>query len=126
MSDLSASGTLLYEKKEGRSLRFGPAYAETQAARRRQKTEEFKTKYRQHRVGVESCISALVHGYEMRRNRYRRRATNRFRALCTTAALNLARAAAWRAGYRPKKHQPNLGLAVPAAVGTAGAEAKVG
>jgi transposase len=107
-------------KSDGRTLRFGPAYEETQAARRRQKTEEFKTKYRQHRGGVEGCLSTLVHGHGIRRNRYYRRATNRTRALCTAAALNLARAAAWRAGYRPKKHQPNLGLAGPATVGAVG------
>jgi transposase len=113
-------------KTEGRSLRFGPAYEETQAARRRQKTEAFKTKYRQHRGGVEACLSTLVHGHGIRRNRYYRRATNRIRALCTAAALNLARAAAWRAGYRPKKHQPNLGLAAAEAAGAAGTVAGTG
>lgn len=109
--------------KGGRTLRFGPAYEETQAARQRQKTEAFKTKYRRHRGGVESCLSALVHGHGIRRNRYDRRVKNRLRALCTAAALNLTRAAAWRAGYRPRKHQPNLGLAVRKPAAAVGAEA---
>lgn len=109
-------------KKEGRSLRFGPAYAETQAARSRQTTEAFKETYRKHRSGIEGCLSTLVWGHGIRRNRYRRRATNRIRALYTAAAVNLARAAAWRAGYRPRKHQPNLGLAAPAATPAAGAK----
>jgi hypothetical protein len=97
----------LPEEAEARraALRFGLAYPETQAARVRQTTEEFKHNYCIHRSGVEGCLSALVWGHGMRRNRYRRRATNRIRALCTGAAVNLARAAAWRAGYRPTKRQ---------------------
>jgi transposase len=102
-------------KKDGRTLRFGLAYPETQAARVRQTTEDFKHNYCIHRSGVEGCLSALVWGHGIRRNRYRRRATNRIRALCTGAAVNLARAAAWRAGYRPCKRVPTLGLAAPAA-----------
>ncbi|NTW03131.1 MAG: hypothetical protein HGA19_17935, partial [Oscillochloris sp.] len=58
-------------KKEGRTLRFGLAYPETQAARVRQTTEEFKHRYCIHRSGVEGCLSALVWGHGIRRNRYR-------------------------------------------------------
>ncbi|NJO82239.1 MAG: IS1182 family transposase [Blastochloris sp.] len=100
-------------KKEGRTLRFSHDYPETQAARSRQTTEDFKTKYRTHRSGIEGCLSALVWGHGIRRNRYRRRATNRICALGIGAAVNLARAAAWRAGYRPPKHQPSLRLIRP-------------
>jgi hypothetical protein len=47
----------------GRSLTVGPNYAELQAARLRQKTETFKEEYRQHRGGIEGCLSALVRGH---------------------------------------------------------------
>jgi transposase len=99
-------------KKEGRTLRFGPHYQETQAARKRQLTEEFKQKYRAHRCGVEGCLSALVRGQGIRTTRYDGQSKNHLRALFVGAAVNLARSAAWRAGYRPKKYPPRLGLAV--------------
>jgi transposase len=47
-------------KKEGRGLSFGPQYVETQAARQRQQTDQFKARYRAHRGGVEGCLSVLV------------------------------------------------------------------
>lgn len=99
-------------KKEGRTLRFGPHYQETQAARKRQLTDDFKQRYRAHRGGVEGCLSALVRGQGMRTTRYDGQTKNHLRALFVGAAVNLARSAAWRSGYRPKKYPPRLGLVV--------------
>jgi transposase len=111
-------------KKEGRTLRFGPHYQETQAARKRQLTDDFKTKYRAHRGGVEGCLSALVRGHGMRTTRYDGQAKNHLHALFVGAAVNLARSAAWRSGYRPKKYPPRLGLVVGnGGAGTTGAAA---
>ena len=98
-------------KKEGRSLRFGPHYETTQWARERQKTDEFKLKYRQHRGGVEGCLSALVRGQGIRVNRYIGRPKNNLRMLFVGVAVNIARSAAWLAGHRPKKRRACLGLA---------------
>jgi transposase len=99
-------------KKEGRVLGFGAHYQETQAARKRQLTDDFKTKYRAHRGGVEGCLSALVRGQGIRTTRYDGQAKNHLHALFVGAAVNLARSVAWRSGYRPKKYPPRLGLVV--------------
>jgi transposase len=99
-------------KKEGRALGFGPHYQETQAARQRQQTDTFKDEYRAHRSGVEGCLSALVRGHGIRTTRYVGQAKNNLHALFVGAAVNLARSAAWRSGYRPKKYPPRLGLVV--------------
>jgi transposase len=99
-------------KKEGRALTFGLSYQETQQARQRQQTEAFKTKYRAHRGGVEGCLSALVRGQGVRTTRYVGQGKNHLRALFVGTAVNLMRSAAWRAGYRPKKRPPRLGLVV--------------
>lgn len=48
--------------KEGRSLKFGAHYKETLAARERQQTQAFKDAYKQHRSGIEGCLSGLVRG----------------------------------------------------------------
>src|SRR5690606_25351177 len=63
-------------KKEGRSLRFGPAYQETQELRQRQQSHEFKAKYRAHRGGVEACLSAVVRGQGLRTTRHAGRRNN--------------------------------------------------
>lgn len=102
-------------QKEGRSLRFGAAYPETVAARARQKTDAFKQAYRRHRSGIEGCLSALVRGQGMRTNHYCGQAKNHLRALFIGAAVNLDRAAVWRAGARRWRRPPNLGLGPTAA-----------
>jgi transposase len=99
-------------KKSGRSLRFGRYYDETQAARKRQHTEEYKQQYRQHRSGIEGCLSGLVRGQGCRTTRYDGQEKNHLRALLVGAGVNLARSAAWRSGYRPKKRRARLGLVV--------------
>ncbi|MBI4768918.1 MAG: transposase [Chloroflexi bacterium] len=95
----------------GRTITLGPHYAELQAARERQQTEDFKARYRKHRGGVEGCLSALVRGHGVRVNRYIGRAKNNLRALFVGVAVNLRRAARWLAGLRPQARRTGLGLA---------------
>jgi transposase len=89
-------------------------HAVLQAARARQQTEEFKASYRQHRGGVEGCLSALVRGHGLRVGRYIGRAKRHLQALFTGVAANLRRAARWLAGGRAQRRRKGLELA-PAA-----------
>ncbi|NJO82232.1 MAG: hypothetical protein HC828_05090, partial [Blastochloris sp.] len=98
--------------KKGRSLRFVADYPDTQAARVRQTTDAFKSAYRAHRSGVEGCLSAVIRGQGVRTTRYIGCRSNHLHALCAGAAVNLARSAAFRAGYRPQKRPARLGLRV--------------
>jgi transposase len=102
--------------KDGRTLRFGIHYPETMAARARQRTDAFKRAYRLHRSGIEGCLSSLVRGQGIRTNHYCGRAKNHMRALFVGAAVNLDRAAAWRAGTRRRRRAPSLGLSPGAAL----------
>jgi transposase len=95
----------------GRTITIGPHHAALQAARARQQTDDFKERYRQHRGGVEGCLSSLVRGQGIRVNRYVRRAKNNLRALFVGVAVNLRRAARWLAGIRPQVRHTGLGLA---------------
>ncbi|MCK4452029.1 MAG: transposase, partial [Anaerolineae bacterium] len=97
--------------KGGRALSVGPHYDILQAARARQQTEDFKTRYRKHRSGVEGSLSALVRGHGMRVARYIGRAKHHLQALFTGVAVNLRRAARWLAGQRPQVRRTGLGLA---------------
>lgn len=96
--------------KGGRTISRGPHYEELQAARARQKTDEFKQCYKR-RGGVEGCVSVLVRGHGMRVCRYLGKAKNNLRALFVAAAVNLRRAARWLAGIRPQARRKGLGLA---------------
>ena len=98
----------------GRSISLGRHYHVLQAARARQETEEFKTRYRQHRGGIEGCLSALVRGHGLRVGRYIGRAKRHLQALFTGVAVNLRRAARWLAGKRPQAKRQGLRLAQPA------------
>ncbi len=98
--------------KDGRSLRFGPQYEETQELRKRQQSDAFKQKYAAHRGGVEAYLSALIRGQGLRTTRHIGCRNNHLHALCAGAAVNLARCAAFRAGYRPQKRPARLGLLV--------------
>lgn len=100
--------------KGGRSLSLGRHYAVLQAARTRQKTETFKKHYRQHRGGVEGCLSSLVRGHGIRVGRYIGRAKRHLQALFSGVAANLRRAARWLAGVRPQAQRHSLRL-VPTA-----------
>ena len=95
----------------GRTLNVGPHHEILQAARARQQTEDFKTRYREHRSGVEGGLSALVRGHGMRVGRYIGRAKRYLQALFTAVAVNLRRAARWLAGKRPQVRHKGLGLA---------------
>jgi len=95
----------------GRTITMGPNHAALQAARVRQQTDDFKQVYRQHRGGVEGCLSALVRGHSIRVNRYIGRTKNNLRAVFVGVAVNLRRSARWLAGIRPQIRHTGLGLA---------------
>jgi hypothetical protein len=80
------------------------------AARARQETQEFKVLYRQHRGGIEGCLSGLVRGQGIRVGRYIGTAKIHLQALFTGAAVNLHRAARWLAGERPQAKRQGLRL----------------
>ena len=94
----------------GRHITLGWHYPVLQAARARQETEAFKALYRQHRGGVEGCLSALVRGQGIRVGRYIGRVKNHLQALFTGTAVNLKRAARWLAGLRPQAKRQGLKL----------------
>jgi hypothetical protein len=58
-----------------------------QQARKREKTEEFKKKYKK-RAGIEGTISQCVRAFGMRRSRYMGRAKSHLQHLATAAAIN--------------------------------------
>ena len=95
----------------GRTITLGLHHAALHAARMRQQTEDFKARYRKHRGGVEGCLAALVRGQGIRINRYIGCTKNNLRALFVGVAVNLRRAARWRAGFRPQVRRTGLGLA---------------
>jgi len=94
----------------GRTITISPYHDLLQAARARQETEDFKVVYRQHRGGVEGCLSALVRGHGMRKKRYIGQAKGHLQALFTGATVNLRRSASWLAGKRPQIRHQGLGL----------------
>jgi transposase len=94
----------------GRSISFGRNYRLLQAARARQETEAFKALYRQHRGGIEGCLSGLVRGQGIRVGRYLGTAKIHLQALFTGTAVNLQRAARWLAGERPQAKRHGLRL----------------
>jgi transposase len=71
-----------------------PQHEALEAARERQKTEEFKEQYKM-RAGVEGTISQAVFALGMRRTRYRGQAKTHLQHVATAAAINLKRALAW-------------------------------
>jgi transposase len=96
--------------KGGRTLSYGRNHLVLQAARARQETQEFKTLYRQHRGGIEGCLSALVRGHRMRIGRYIGAAKIHLQALFTGMAVNLRHTARWLAGERPQAKRQGLRL----------------
>jgi transposase len=95
----------------GRTLSLGPNHEALQSARARQQTDDVRQLYRQHRGGVEGCLSALVRGHGIRVSRYIGRAKNNLRAVFVGVAVNLRRSARWLAGIRPQTRRTGLGLA---------------
>jgi transposase len=68
-------------KQQQRFLAVRETYPRLQQARAEQHTAAFKAAYRQHRPGVEGCLSTLVRGQGIRVCRYIGRAKNHLRAL---------------------------------------------
>lgn len=104
--------------KGGRAITISPYHDLLQTARARQETETFKAIYRQHRGGVEGCLSALVRGHGMRKKRYIGQAKGHLQATSTGVAVNLRRAARWLAGGRPQVRRKGLGLVTVASTAT--------
>jgi transposase len=98
-------------KQEQRFLVVRDTYPRLERARAAQHTEAFKTAYRQHRPGIEGCLSALVRGHGIRACRYIGQAKNHLRALFVGVAVNLRRAARWVAGIRHRPKRQGLALA---------------
>jgi transposase len=96
--------------KGGRHISLGRNYPVLKAARARQETEEFKALYRQHRGGIEGCLSGMVRGQGIRVGRYVGTAKIHLQALFTGVAVNLRRAARWLAGERPQAKRQSLRL----------------
>lgn len=88
--------------KDGRSIRISTHYELMQQARTRQKAEDFKQDYAQHRSGVEGSLSALVRGNGLRVGRYIGQRKRNLQTLFTGCAANLQRASRWLAGKRPQ------------------------
>ena len=89
-------------KRHPRQLLLRPEKrrAALQAARERQKTQEFKDRYAV-RAGIEGTISQGVRTCALRRARYRGHARTHLQHVLTAAALNVVRLANWFAG-RPR------------------------
>jgi len=102
----------------GRAITISPYHDLLQTARARQETENFKAVYRQHRGGVEGCLSALVRGHGMRKKRYIGQAKGHLQAMFTGVAADLRRAARWSAGGRPQVRRKGLGLVTVASTAT--------
>jgi transposase len=78
------------------TIRAHDQYVALQAARERQKTEEFKAKYAA-RAGIEGTISQGTRTSDLRRSRYIGEAKTGLLHLLIAAALNFMRVAAWLA-----------------------------
>lgn len=88
-------------KRDARTLTFKAKgeYEALQAARRRQKTQAFKERYKK-RAGVEGTISKGTRALGLRRSRYVGLAKTHLQHLLTAAAINLARVVAHLMDYR--------------------------
>jgi transposase len=86
-------------KTSARVLTFKPKaqYEALQAARQRQKTLEFKERYKA-RAGAEGTISQGTRAFGLRRSRYIGLAKTRFAHIVTAAAMNLTRTVSWVMG----------------------------
>lgn len=96
----------------GRTITLSPDHEILSAARARQETAEFKAIYRQHRGGVEGCLSILARKYGLRVKRYVGQRKGHLQAVFTGAAVNLRRAASWLAKQRPQVRRKGWGLAI--------------
>jgi transposase len=76
------------------SLRPQVEYEVLQAARDRQQTDQFKTKYKK-RAGIEGTISQGVRAFDLRCSRFLGLAKTHLQHLATAAAINLTRTVQW-------------------------------
>ena len=70
-----------------------------QAARKRQKTQDFASIYSQ-RAGIEGTVSQGVRAFGMRQARYRGLKETHLKELATDAAINVDRLTDWLKGVR--------------------------
>ena len=88
-----------HAKTGGRVLTFKPRaqYEALEAARQRQKTPEFKERYKT-RAGIEGTVSQGTRTFGLRCARYIGLDKTRLQHIATAAAINLTRAAFWLMG----------------------------
>ena len=82
-------------------LRPQAEYETLEAARARQVTHEFKTRYKQ-RAGIEGTISQGTRAFELRCTRYTGLAKSHLQHLATASAMNLTRVVVWLMEHKPK------------------------
>lgn len=95
------------------TLRPQAEYETLQAARARQASEGFKTKYRK-RAGIEGTVSQGTRSFDLRRARYLGLAKTHLQHLVTAAAMNLTRAVIWLTAKKPtawRRRSPFAALA---------------
>jgi transposase len=85
-----------------------------QAARERQKTQDFKRQYAQ-RAGIEGTLSQSAFALRMRRSRYRGLEKTHLQHVLTASAINLLRAFAWLEGIPRTKTRKSHFAALMAA-----------
>ena len=100
------------------TIRERESYEALQAAREREKSEEFPQQYAK-RAGAEGTISQAVRAFGMRRSRYIGFAKTRLQHLVIGAAINLARVNDWiaqakRARTRQSPFERLMASPVPA------------
>ena len=83
------------------TLRPRAEYEALAAARTRQRTDEFKTRYKQ-RAGIEGTISQGTRTFGLRRTPYIGQAKTHLHNLATATAINLTRVALWFIKHKPK------------------------
>jgi transposase len=83
------------------TLRPRAEYEALAAARARQLTDDFKTRYKQ-RAGIEGTVSQGIRTFELRRTRYLGQAKTHLQHLVTASAMNLTRVAVWFMQHKPK------------------------
>jgi len=88
------------DRERALAIRPRPLYEALHDARRRQRTPEFRARYRA-RAGIEGTFSQCVSIGDLRRTRYRGLAKTRLLHLLIATALNFHRVAAWLA-ERPR------------------------
>lgn len=75
-------------------LRPQPEYEVLLSARQRQKTDQFKQRYKK-RAGIEGTISQATRSFDLRRSRYVGLAKTHLQHVAIAAAINLTRLACW-------------------------------